>query len=115
VTPAAPEPAARGGGDGLFRIGEVAPYAVDPLCRRSAPLQQTKLAADDRLGLNPTDAARLGLSDGDRVRVGQGGHDATYELHADERVPAGGVWLRSATSAARVLGPAVAPVKLEVA
>jgi NADH-quinone oxidoreductase subunit G len=115
VTPAAPEPAARGGGDGLYRIGEVAPYAVDPLCRRSAPLQQTKLAADDRLGLNPADAARLGLSDGDPVQVGQGGHDATYELHADERVPAGGVWLRSATNAARMLGPAMAPVKLEVA
>jgi len=115
ATPAPPEPSARSDGAGLYRAGEVGLYSVDPLCRRSAPLQQTAPAADDHAVLNPADADRLGLSDTDRARVSQGGDAVEIDVRVDERVPVGGVWLRSATGAARALGPAVAPVELEVA
>ena len=85
------------GAGGLHRIGDVPIYAVDALCRRSAPLQQTAHAANDWLGLNPADAGRLGLADGAMARVSQGGQSAEFEVRVSEKVPEGGAWLRSAT------------------
>jgi NADH-quinone oxidoreductase subunit G len=104
---------------GLYRIGEVAMYSVDPLCRRATPLQQTAQAQSRFVGLNPADAGRLGLADGAMARVRQGEGptegwaEAAVLVTAD--VPAGGVWLRSATCDTRMLGHAVAPVVVEPA
>jgi NADH-quinone oxidoreductase subunit G len=104
---------------GLWRIGEVAMYSVDPLCRRASPLQQTVQAQNRFVGLNPADAGRLGLADGAMARVRQGEDPAApwaeAEVRVTEEVPAGGVWLRSATCDARMLGHAVAPVVVEPA
>ena len=102
-------------GEGLYRIGEVPMYSVDPLVRRSLPLQQTAQADSMFLGLNPADAERLGLTDGAKARVRQGDRQAEFEVTVSGRVPAGGAWLRSATCATRELGPAVAPIIVEVA
>jgi len=98
---------------GLHRIGDLAMYSVDALCRRSAPLQQTSQARDGTVGLNPADAERLGVADGARVRVRQGERQAEFEAVLSERVPAGGAWLHSATSSTRMLGHAVAPIAVE--
>jgi NADH-quinone oxidoreductase subunit G len=100
---------------GLHRIGEVALYSVDPLCRRAGPLQETQQARSGFVGLNPADAERLGVAEGEPVRVSQGGQQAELKAEVSERVPAGGVWLRSATCATRMLGHAVAPVVVEKA
>ena len=100
---------------GLHRIGEVAMYSVDALCRRSAPLQETEQARSGFVGLNPADAQRLGVSDGVAVRVRQGEQQAELAVTVDDRVPLGGAWLRSATCATRGLGPAVAPIAIEPA
>jgi len=108
-------PAAPGASDGLFRIGDVPLYSVDPLCRRSSPLQQTAQAQNTFVGLNPADAERLGLAEGARARVSQGEKQAEVEVRVTEEVPEGGAWLRSATCAVRELGPAVGPLSVEVA
>ncbi|MDT8320564.1 MAG: molybdopterin-dependent oxidoreductase, partial [Xanthomonadales bacterium] len=100
---------------GLYRVGELPMYSVDALCRRSAPLQQTVQATSMFVGLNPDDASRLGLSDGDMARVRQGDQHSELEVRVTERVPAGAVWLRSATCASRMLESAVAPVTVEAA
>jgi NADH-quinone oxidoreductase subunit G len=115
-----PEPPAA---QGLYRIGEVAMYSVDPLCRRAAPLQQTAQAQNRFVALNPADAGRLGLGDGDLARLsqGSGGAEAKVKVEVElevvvsEDVPAGGVWLRSATCDTRLLGPAIAPILVEPA
>jgi NADH-quinone oxidoreductase subunit G len=99
----------------LYRIGELPMYSIDALCRRSGPLQQTAQARSVFLGLNPEDAGRLGLSDGANARVRQGELAVELEVSVTGNVPAGGAWLRSASSATRELGPAVAPVIVEVA
>jgi NADH-quinone oxidoreductase subunit G len=99
----------------LYRIGEVPMYSIDATCRRSLPLQETAQARNTFLGLNPEDAASLGLSDGDKARVRQAGQTAELEVTVNECVPAGGAWLRSATGATRELGHSVAPVTVEVA
>ncbi|MBT8058939.1 MAG: NADH-quinone oxidoreductase subunit NuoG [Gammaproteobacteria bacterium] len=102
--------------EGLYRIGDLAIYSVDPLCRRSQPLQETGLAADNgSLALNPADARQLGLGDGDRARVRQGGNETEIDVKLSSRVPEGGAWLRSATCASHGLGAAVGPLTVEVA
>ena len=99
---------------GLYRAGDLAMYSIDPLCRRSLPLQETEQAGKLFLGLNPEDAARLGLNEGAMARVRQGDFQAEFEVSVRASVPAGGAWLRSATAAARELGHAVAPLTVEV-
>jgi NADH-quinone oxidoreductase subunit G len=105
--------------ESLYRIGEVAMYSIDALCRRATPLQQTAQAQSRFVGLNPADAGRLGLADGAlaRVRQGDGQADcwAVVGVVVSDRVPAGGAWLRSATCDTRLLGHAVAPVHIEPA
>ncbi|MEE8496465.1 MAG: NADH-quinone oxidoreductase subunit NuoG [Xanthomonadales bacterium] len=96
---------------GLYRIGELAMYSIDALCRRSQALQQTAQADSQFVGLNPRDAIRLGLTDGGKARVRQGGNDAELEVRFSDRVPEGGAWLRSGIGE---LGQAVAPVVVEV-
>ncbi|MEJ8568471.1 NADH-quinone oxidoreductase subunit NuoG [Elongatibacter sediminis] len=107
--------AARAGDNGLFRIGEVPMYAVDALCRRSAPLQQTVHAESDFVGLNPADADRLGLTHDGKARVRQGTAFVELPVRVTDQVPSGGAWVRSATEFGRTLGPASGPIKVEVA
>jgi NADH-quinone oxidoreductase subunit G len=100
--------------DGFYRIGELPMYSIDALCRRAEPLQETEQARNLFLRLNPEDASRLGCADGDRVRVQQGSGQIEMEAKISDRVPPGGIWLRSATGATVSLGPAYAPVTVEV-
>ena len=101
--------------EGLYRIGDLPMYAVDALCRRSKPLQETIHAGYDVLGLNPADASRLGLQEGESARVSQGGPEIEFKVTVSDRVPEGGAWLRSATCSTRKLGQAFAPITVEVA
>jgi NADH-quinone oxidoreductase subunit G len=98
--------------DGLYRIGAVPMYAVDPLCRRSAPLQSTAHATGGFVGLNPADAGRLGLADGQTVRVAQGEDQATLALRVLDTVSEGAAWIPSGTCATRKLGDAMGPVSV---
>jgi len=110
ASPALANPVAEAG---LHRVGDVAMYSVDALCRRSAPLQQTRQAHSGFVALNPAEADRLGLPEGARVRVRQGEQHAEVELTISERVPVGAAWLRSGTCSTRMLGPAVGAVTVE--
>ena len=101
--------------DGLYRIGELPMYSIDALCRRSDALQQTVQAQNDFLGLNPVDADKIGLVDGALARVRQGENEAKLEVIVSSKVPAGGVWVRCATSQVCELGQAIGPVVVEIA
>ncbi len=98
---------------GVERIGDVPPYAVDSLVRRSAPLQQT---LDGRAGraasIGPALAAAMGLQAGDRVSVTQDGGSAIFPVQLDPRVPDGCVRLPSAVPGAAQLGGACGAVTL---
>jgi NADH-quinone oxidoreductase subunit G len=115
IKPAEPDLASTNYADSLYRIGEIPMYSVDAVCRRSLPLQETAQARNEFLGLNPEDAARLGLAEGGKARVRQGEHDVELDVSISDSVPAGGALIRSASSASCELGPAVAPVIVEVA
>jgi NADH-quinone oxidoreductase subunit G len=58
---------------GFERIAEVPIYSADALVRRSPALQLTRDAKAPRIGLNPLDAAKLGVKEGDHVSISQSG------------------------------------------
>jgi NADH-quinone oxidoreductase subunit G len=102
-------------GAGLYRVGEVPMYSVDALCRRTPALQQTVHAQNQFVGLNPEDAAGLGLADGALARIGQGECSVDLAVRVSDAVPRGAAWVRSATCASRELGSASGPVSVGVA
>ncbi len=100
---------------GLHRVGEVAMYSIDALCRRSSHLQQTPQAQNDFVGMNAEDALQLGLSHDQQVKVSQGGEQITLPLQICTELPAGAVWLKSATQTVAVLGDSYGAIKVELA
>ncbi|MES2993765.1 MAG: NADH-quinone oxidoreductase subunit NuoG [Pseudomonadota bacterium] len=81
---------------GLERIADVPIYATDSLVRRATSLQLTADARAPRASLPAALWAQLGLNDGDKVRVSQGGASAVLPAQRDAslaptavRVPAG--------------------------
>ncbi len=79
--------------EGFVRIAEVPLYAVDPLVRRAAPLQQTRDNERPVARMNSAEVKRNGLDGAGSVRVSAGAGQVTLGLVVDERVPAGSVWV----------------------
>jgi NADH-quinone oxidoreductase subunit G len=100
------------GGD-LHRVGEVAMYAVDALCRRSEYLQQTVHADNAWVGLNPDDAGSRGLVEDLEVKVSQGDAHAMLPVRILNELPIGAVWVKSATNASNELGDSFGPISVE--
>lgn len=101
--------------DGLVRFGDVPMYSVDPLVRRSEPLQRAADAGRPRVSVAPADAEALGLRDGGRVLLRQGSSEQLLGLAVDDAIPAGCVWVPQALAETAVLGPACGPVELRQA
>ncbi len=98
--------------DGLLRVGNVPLYSVDPLVRRSQPLQEAADAGRPVARIAPADAEALGLASSERVLVRQGKREQVLELVQDESVAGGCVWIPQALAETAVLGPNHAPVEL---
>lgn len=88
----------------MVRIGEFPIYAGDSLVRRAEPLQETMDNPGPMARMNNTDAQKLSLGEGDRVRVRMVEGDAEVELAIDDRVPDGCVWLPSGYGETSMLG-----------
>ncbi len=104
--------APQAGGD-MYRVGEVAIYGVDALCRRSEVLQQTALADNHFVGLNPDDAGSRGLVNGHKVKVSQADGQVTLPLRICKELPVGAVWVKCATNAGKALGDSFGPISVE--
>jgi NADH-quinone oxidoreductase subunit G len=101
--------------DGLYRVGELAMYAVDALCRHSEYLQQTVHADNAFVGLSPADAGSKGLVDGREVRVSQGDGFINLPVRICDELPAGAVWVKTATDASGSLGDSFGSISVEAA
>lgn len=99
----------------FYRVGEVAMYGVDALCRRSVYLQQTVHAKNAFVGLSPDDAGRKGFADGHEVKVSQGSASVKLPVRICSELPAGAVWVKSATDASVGLGDSYGPISVEAA
>jgi NADH-quinone oxidoreductase subunit G len=87
------------------RIAEFALYASDPIVRRSPPLQKTadgKAARTARF--NAATLASLGLEAGARVRIRQGGGEATLAAALDAGLPDGTVRIARGVAETALLG-----------
>lgn len=103
------------GADDLYRVGELAMYSVDALCRRSQVLQQTVQAQNDFVGLNSEDSSRLSLSDGQQANVSQGGVHIKLPVRVCNELPAGAVWVKTAGAAVYGLGDSFGLISVEPA
>ncbi len=98
---------------GVFRIAEVPIYAADALARRAPSLQKTRDAQPPVATLNRALADRLGLRDGDYLRVKQDGGEAVLTYAIDDALPADCVRLSASRHETAELGSPYAPLTLE--
>lgn len=98
---------------GIARIAEVPIYAADALVRRAPSLQKTRDARPPVAAMNRALADRLGLRDGDAVRVAQDGGEALLPYAIDDGLPADCVRVALACVETAALGAADAALMLE--
>ncbi|MBK1723075.1 NADH-quinone oxidoreductase subunit NuoG [Thiocystis violacea] len=98
----------------LMRIGTVPVYALDPLVRRSSPLQTIPMPrCDFAVYLHPKQAAADGFGPGDIVYARQGDTGARARIILDDHVPTGCARIPGAVAGSEGLGPLIGPVTLE--
>ena len=102
-----------GADDALWRVGEVPPYAVDPLVRRAAALQKTAEAPIPAVRVHPAAVGALGLEAGGVATVRQNGAARTLEVVADPAVPEGCALVHAGVSHSVGLGPSFGPVTVK--
>ena len=102
-------------GGGLQRIDYLPMYAVDSLVRRATALQKTPDGDVASVCLNPADAARLGLADGDRAVVLQGGRDADMDVIVIDTIAEGSVLIAQAIETTLELGAPFGSVQIKKA
>ena len=90
---------------GLQRVADVPIYASDAIVRRAASLQQTRDAAPPRAWMNSALLSRLGLKDGQAVKVRQGEGEAVLSAARDDKLPQDCVRVAAAHPATSKLGP----------
>jgi len=78
---------------GFQRVAEVPLYSADMLVRRARPLQQTRDADTGWVRLCPADAKKLGVAEGERIRVSNDDASLILPVKCDASVAAGNVWV----------------------
>ena len=100
--------------EGVQRIAEVPIYHADAIVRRAASLQKTRdAAAPPVASMSPELYMRLGLREGDFLRVRQGGGEAVVAACVDDRLPADCIRLATARDETAGLGPMFGIVEIE--
>jgi len=97
----------------IERIGEVPLYQADAIVRRANSLQQTRDAQVGTAWLPGSLIDRLGLRQGDHLRIMQEGGEATLPFGRDDRLPADCVRLASGCRETAALGAMFGVVTLE--
>ena len=100
------------GADELWQCVETPMYAIDPLVRRAGALHRTPdgaFGSDNTVELNPSEAERLGVTQGQTVRVGENGQGVELIINIDASIAEGCVRLANTAG----LGGVHAPVSIE--
>ena len=98
---------------GLQRIAEVPIYAADAIVRRAPALQKTRDAAPPAASMNRALFDKLGLREGDQVKVVQGAGGAIVAAVVDDRLPADCIRLAAACPETAELGAMFGAVSAE--
>jgi len=92
------------GAAGIERIAEVPIYQADAIVRRAASLQKTHDAAEPVAAMNGALFGKLGLRDGDRVKIKQGVGEVVLAVMRDDHLPANCIRVPAAHPATAGLG-----------
>ncbi len=98
---------------GLERVADVPIYFADPLVRRAPSLQRTADARPPRARMSGATLERLGLAEGDQVRLRQGRGEAVLTAQLDDGVPPGAVRVAAAHPSTCGLGGLTGPIEAE--
>jgi NADH-quinone oxidoreductase subunit G len=98
---------------GLQRIADVPLYWTDPLVRRAPALQKTRDARAPRAWMNATLMKKLGIAEGQPVRVRQGEGEARLPAALDDRLPDDCVRVAAGHPATSGLGPMFGVLQVE--
>jgi NADH-quinone oxidoreductase subunit G len=101
--------------NGLIRVGHLPLYAVDPLVRRSKPLQATGDTIAAAAYINSKTASQQGVVANDVVRVIQAQYQAQLPVVIDEGVPDQCVFIPVGVQDSQFLGDAYGSVELQQA
>jgi len=102
-------------GTDVERLADVSIYAVDPIVRRSEPLQKTRDARSPKAWANARTLAKFGLQSGDKARVRQGEARALLECGLDDGLADNVVRIPAGHSSTSTLGAMFGAVSLEKA
>jgi NADH-quinone oxidoreductase subunit G len=100
-------------GSELTRVGTHALYRCDSLIRHAVPLQRTKDNTEHSVGLNESTAHRLGLIDGQKIRVRQSGDWLPMVLDIDNALADNAVRVDIGFEGSEVLGLIHKPIYIE--
>jgi NADH-quinone oxidoreductase subunit G len=98
---------------GIERIAEVPIYAADAIVRRARSLQLTRDAATPVAWMNRALFDRLGMREGDQVRVRQGGGEALVAAAIDDRLAVNCIRLAAARPETMGLGVMFGEIAVE--
>jgi NADH-quinone oxidoreductase subunit G len=99
--------------DAIQRIADVPIHFADALARRAPSLQATKDAAAPTARMNAALLAKLGITEGAKVKVGAGGTAAELIANLDAGVPDGCVRISAAHASTAPLGPMFGSLTVE--
>ena len=101
--------------NGLMRVGHLPIYTIDPLVRRSEPLQATRDTIMAAAYINSKTASQQGLSANQEVRVVQAQYSNNLPVVIDEGVPDQCVFIPAGVKDSQSLGDAYGSVELQQA
>ena len=100
-------------GASLERIGEIPIYHTDGIVRRAASLQLTRDAQVAMARIPGALADRIGLREGDRVRIVQNGGEAVLPFRRDDSLPANCARIPAGCQETEALGALFGGIDLE--
>jgi len=96
----------------LLRAGETPIYATDALVRRSQPLQNSSDGKQAFAVMADSVMQKLGIKEGDSVKVTQGDGVATLPAKADNSIPDACVWVPTGLPQTQALGDLFGPIQV---
>jgi NADH-quinone oxidoreductase subunit G len=98
---------------GLERVSDVPIYSTDAIVRRSESLQRTADAKAAAISLSAAEFARLGIADGEFVKLTQAGASVLGSAKLDKTLPATVVRVAAGVLATHQLGAMFGPINVE--
>jgi len=100
-------------GQGLERIADVPIYRSDALVRRSEPLQEMPVSTLQPARVNPVTLQKLGIEDGQTVKIKSSAGEVVMEVKSDATVPADAVRLSAGFELTAQLGSVHSQLQME--